>query len=137
MSVSFLFGVWLRLVIPAEPLHELTHMLVALPVAREVGLDRAPDGTAYARLEWPTDAPVAWVRLAHLAPTIVGVSSAVVVAVAFPSAVDVVGETGRWVAVSLGVPSAAGKIQLALGLVLGVNWVVFSIPSQQDLRPFQ
>jgi len=62
------------------------------------------------------------------------VSSAVVVAVAFPSAVDVVGETSRWVAVSLGIPSAVGKIQLVLGLVLGVNGIVFSIPSQQDLR---
>jgi len=137
MSVSLLFTVWVRLVTPAEPLHELTHMLVAAPFAREVSFERRPDGGAYARLEWPGDAPVVWVRLAHLAPTIVGVTTGVVVGLAFPQVVDVVEWAGMELAMAVGVPSAAGKVQLALGLLVTVNWVIFSIPSQQDLRPFQ
>jgi hypothetical protein len=135
--LSIVVGVWMRLVTPAEPLHELTHALVAFPVAEDVGIERGPDGGAFARLEWPSDAPVVWVRIAHLAPTIVGTSSAIVAAVAFPGVVDVVASTGAWVAVSLGVPSAAGTVQLMLGAVIVVNWVVFSIPSPEDLRPFE
>jgi hypothetical protein len=137
MSLNFLFGIWMRLVTPAEPLHELTHMVVALPVASKVGYERGPDGTAFAVLEWPTDAPVVWVRVAHLAPTIVGTLSAVIVAVAFPDVVNAVGQAGAWAAISVGLPGLTDEAQLMLSLVLATNWVIFSIPSQQDLRPFQ
>lgn len=108
------------LLTPARPLHEATHMVVARPFAR---VEYDPE-TIEAVLDWHPQTPVVWVRLAHLAPTLVGLSVAwfvLTVLVLFrpPIPLDFTPET--WTV-------------LLVGTV--VNWGIYSWPSYKDRHPF-
>jgi len=110
------------LLTPSVPLHELTHAVAAYPWA---DIDICLDGTdSRVTMDWDDDAPVWAVRLAHLAPTLVGLGIAMLLVVVF------------------GVPSVSGLGGLALhdlGLlvILFVNWVVYVFPSYADRHPFR
>lgn len=114
-----LFWLWCLLVTPARPFHEATHMIVAYPFA-----EVAYDATAIeAVLEWHPQTPVAWVRVAHLAPTIVGVAI-------FP--VVVAGFAPLFVVLS-GVSDGLAVLVLTF---VATNWVIYSWPSYKDRHPF-
>jgi len=129
-----LLGVFSWLLLPAEPLHELTHALVASPYA-SVSF-RMRGYAASARLAWPADTPRGWVRLAHLAPTLVGVMLGVC-AVPFLPVLDALLSTmGTEAAVLLGATEARQEMQVLVSLAALVNWMVFTWPSHSDRHPF-
>jgi hypothetical protein len=123
-------------VTPAEPLHEWTHMLFALPFA-QVSYERREDRGAYASLEWSSDAPLIWIRVSHLAPTIVGTIAVVVSLPALPWMLWTVERIGAQLAMWLGVPVLVEELRALVALFLLMNWLMYLCPSSSDLRPFQ
>lgn len=107
---------------PALVLHELTHAVAAAPFAST--RIRLFSDTPHAELRWQEGTPRLAIRLAHLAPTIVGVlTTALTVVTVAP-------------VLSMGLPSNPFHA-LALALLLGYNWLLYCWPSRQDRRPFE
>ena len=109
------------LLTPSVPLHELTHAAFALPWA-DVKVALAGEN-ARVEFDWSETTPTWAVRLAHLAPTLVGLGLLLVLVALF------------------GIPTASTLAHLAiheLGLVviLALNWAVFTYPSAADRQPF-
>ncbi|SFR34111.1 hypothetical protein [Halogeometricum limi] len=107
---------------PSVPLHELTHAAFALPWA-DVDIELA-GADPRVKFDWSASTPTWAVRLAHLAPTLVGLGILLVLVALF------------------GIPTASTLEQLAiheLGLlvILAANWAVFTYPSEADRRPFR
>lgn len=122
-------------VTPAEPLHEWTHMLFALPFA-QVSYERYEDGGAYAQLEWSSNAPLIWIRVSHLAPTIVGAVAVVVSLPALPWMLWTVERLGSRLATWLGTPALVEELRALVALFLLMNWLMYLCPGPGDLRPF-
>lgn len=105
---------------PPTLAHELTHAAAAWPWARRTELDHAPwHGAAYCDVEWEADAPAWAIRVAAVAPTILGSAFALAVL--------------SWIAVAGGSLPATGQRQAAW-LAVGAYWLVFWAPSTADLR---
>lgn len=103
---------------PIRILHELTHVLAALPWAEEWQIIIEP-GYAEARVAWDEHTPGWGVAIASLAPALVGALLASVVLVSallegFP--LPATAEAGLW---------------WALG---GVAWALYAAPSPGDLQ---
>lgn len=106
---------------PALVLHELTHAVAAAPFAStRVRLFTA---SPHAEMHWRPGTPRLAVRLAHLAPTIVGALCTVLTAVVAAPVL------------SAGIPSNPFHA-LALGLLLAYNWLLYCWPSETDRHPF-
>lgn len=131
MSLLVLLG---TLLTPAEPLHEVTHALFARPFA---STSFEWDGaSAQTRIDWERGTPLIWVRVTHLAPTIVGVAMGLVSVPFLPLLGGAVERMGAAVARLLGAPSAAPELSLLIAVCLLVNWVVYAYPSRGDRHPF-
>ncbi len=106
---------------PAIVLHELTHAAAAAPFAetRIQWFGAVP----HAEHHWQTDTPRVAVRIAHLAPTIVGVICTLTTAAV---AVPVIYE---------GLPANPFHAA-AIALLLAYNWILYCWPSVTDRRPF-
>lgn len=130
-----LFWVVATLLTPASALHELTHLLVAKPFAAETEYQRV-GLSERARLVWECGTPTAWVRLAHLAPTLLGVGMALVMLPLLPALEDAVVLVGTALAYQLGMPEAAPELSALVGMGVLVNWVVYAWPSYGDRHPF-
>jgi len=113
---------WLTLLAwPAFAAHELTHAAVAYPQASvSVGLrSRRP----YAEMDWTAGTPRPWIRLAHLAPTIVGcLVTAIVIATSTP--------------LLLGLLPSNPFLAAAVGLIALNNWMAYCYPGAGDRDPF-
>lgn len=131
MSLLALLG---TLLTPAEPLHEATHALVARPFA-QTSFEWS-GFSAQTRIEWEQGTPVVWVRVAHLAPTIVGVAMGVLSLPFLPLLGEAVERMGAALARLLGAPSAAPELSLLIAVCLLVNWCVYAYPSRGDRYPF-
>jgi hypothetical protein len=122
------------LLLPAEPLHELTHAAFAAPYA-DTSV-RMRGSSASARLAWREGTPEAWVRVAHLAPTIIGVLLGVC-AIPFLPVIDVALTTiGNQTAIVLGLPSLKPELRVLVSVSAMTNWLVFLWPSYSDRHPF-
>ncbi|WP_138798000.1 hypothetical protein [Halostella sp. PRR32] len=131
MSLLGLLG---TLLTPAEPLHEVTHALFARPFA---STSFEWDGaSAQTRIDWERGTPVVWVRVTHLAPTIVGVAMGLLSVPFLPLLAGAVRSLGVAVARLLGAPSAASELSLLIAVCLLVNWIVYAYPSRGDRNPF-
>ena len=104
--------------------HEFAHAFAALPFVERVDVTVGTSSAA-ASMKWRRDAPVLAVRVAHLAPTLVGLGLALVLVALFgvPDA--------AWLAYA-----AARPLDALVALVVGLNWAVFTYPSREDRRPF-
>lgn len=115
-----------NLLLPAMPLHELTHAAVGKVVGADVNVG-VDDVGAFATFRWPTTATKRDVRLAHLAPTIVGVViGSLLGALAFFT-LDVVQAIGYL---------SADVVRLFGAVYITTNWIVYSWPGPQDRDPF-
>ena len=108
--------------LPAVPLHEAAHAVVARAAGADVeaGVDgRRP----FVQMRWSAGTSRLAVWSAHLAPTVIGFGLLLVLVALFgiPSARDL---------------GSFAVHELALLVMLAVNWVVFSYPSREDRRPF-
>jgi len=129
-----LLGLLSWLLLPAEPLHELTHAAVAAPYADTSIKMRGT--AASARLAWREGTPRAWVRVAHLAPTILGVLLGVC-AVPFLPVIDTTLSTlGDQTALLFGAPGLKPEFRVLVSVSALVNWMVFAWPSHSDRHPF-
>jgi hypothetical protein len=137
MSVTSFLTVWVYLLTPAEPLHELTHMVFAAPFARSVSYERDGMWGAYADIEWSASTPVVWVRVAHLAPTIVGTAVVVACLSSLPWVIWFVERLGFRLATWVGIPAVADEFSALIALFSLLNWVMYCWPSSGDLRPFE
>ena len=104
--------------------HEFTHAVASLPFVERVDV-RVGSSSADATFEWRRDAPLLAVRVAHLAPTLVGLGLALVLVALFgvPSP--------AWIAYAVARP-----LDALVALIVGLNWAVFTYPSPEDRRPF-
>lgn len=106
---------------PALVAHELTHAAAAAPYAD--ARIRLFTTHPHVELHWQRGTPRLAVRVAHLAPTIVGLlCTAVLAVVAAP-------------AFAVALPSNPFNAA-ALGLLLAYNWWLYCWPSASDRRPF-
>ncbi|WP_226043552.1 hypothetical protein [Natrinema sp. DC36] len=127
---------WLTsLLVPADLLHEATHMVVAYPFAN-VGFERTRLG-AVSRIEWREGTPILWVRIAHLAPTIAGTIMGLLLVPFLPLLDHTFAQLGEAVAITMGAPEAAPEISLLIALAALINWIQFVCPSYGDLFPFR
>ncbi|WP_435360392.1 hypothetical protein [Haloarchaeobius sp. DFWS5] len=127
--------VMLVLLVPANPLHELTHVAFARPFASSTSVERS-GFAVWANLEWEAGTPVAWIRLAHLAPTLTGVTIACVSAPLLPLYARFVDVVGQATASLVGVPDAAPELSVLVAVSMLVNWLAFTWPSYSDIFPF-
>lgn len=117
----------LTLLTPAEPLHEATHAVAALLAGADVDVERSGLG-ASTRIEWQPGTPLVLVRLTHVAPTILGsMLGAAVAFVAFVSP-DVFLAVAR---------PLQDELEFVLSVYALVNWVIYVLPSYQDLFPLE
>ena len=128
-------SVLVRLLTPAEPLHELTHMVFAYPFA-DVHYVRDDVGPR-TQIDWQTGTPVLWVRLAHLAPTLLGMAILALTIIEWSRVAALVEWLGRGAAIAMGSSTASVEMTMLVALVLVVNWILFTWPSRGDRRPFE
>jgi hypothetical protein len=122
------------LLLPAEPLHELTHAAFAAPYADTSF--RMRGYAASARLVWREGTPRAWVRVAHLAPTILGVLVGVC-AIPFLPVIDAALTTiGNETALLLGASNLKPEVRVLVSVSAMMNWLVYLWPSYSDRHPF-
>lgn len=106
---------------PALVLHELTHAAAAAPFA-EVSIDLLST-TPNVEMRWSDGAPRLAVRVAHLAPTLLGGVLTALTTLTIGSLA------------SAAVPSNPFHA-LALGMLVSYNWLLYVWPSETDRRPF-
>jgi len=99
---------------PATLLHELTHMLLAVPWAAESAIIVDEDGPA-CYVTWATSAPRWGIVLASLGPTLLGA---------------IVGVLGLW---QLATSPPGSLNQLLLSAGIAAYWVIYVAPSEDDL----
>lgn len=102
------------ILLPAVLAHELTHAVFALPFGRVEKVTLVPPE---ATLIYPSGTSRFWIRLANLAPTLVG---------------TVIGlPVGWWILTHLALNLAI------IGYLVG-SWMVYTLPvSERDRRPFK
>ncbi|WP_396614115.1 hypothetical protein ACH9L7_20260 (plasmid) [Haloferax sp. S1W] len=110
-----------HLLTPSVPLHELTHALAALPWASDIDASLFRDD-AQVDVTLPEGTPLWAVYFVSLAPTLVGLGLLLIFIALF------------------GIPTISTVAEFAiheLGLlvILALNWVIFTYPSQGDRRP--
>jgi hypothetical protein len=116
MSVSILR----YLTLPATLLHEVAHVAVASPWADRVAIEWRPrTGGAMAHIDWRDSAPDWAMLAAGVAPFCLGLLAAGL-AIAH--------------ATSTGVPEPSGPLDWSRWSIVAMWWVVFVVPSRQDLR---
>lgn len=113
-------------ILPAMPLHELTHAAVGRLAGADVRMGFDEVG-AYAEMQWTPDTPILWARLTHLAPTIVGLFLGALVGAVTFFAFEPVQALGF---------VAADLLRLIASFWLAVNWFVYAYPGPADRNPF-
>jgi hypothetical protein len=103
--------------LPATLLHELTHVLAALPAAREVQLRLRPGDGADAVIHYREGTPRWLLRAAELSPFIIGLTGGVIAA-------------GWWVTVGTPIPSTLeGQVGV---LYVCYSWALYAVLSSGD-----
>jgi len=105
-------NVGLCLILPAVVLHELTHWIAARGVADDIRLHYQPDPAV--SVNWKADVPTWRLRLAKIAPTLVGLALTPLLAYWLVR--------GQW----------DGLISV---IIVTALWAVYTKPSADDLRP--
>lgn len=106
---------------PGVWLHERAHAVVGREAGAAVALEESTLGGRVV-LSWPADVARWRIRVAHLAPTLVGLAAAVLAFLALG-----VFDLGGWLASTQG---------LLASVYASVQWWLFSWPSAADRRPF-
>lgn len=114
-----------NVLLPAMPLHELTHALVGRLVGADVemGID---EWGPFASFEWPQSVTKRDVQLTHIAPTIVGATMGVLLGAMGFLLFDVVQVVGY---------VSADLVRLFAAVYITTNWIVYSWPSEADRAP--
>ena len=102
--------------LPPKLLHELTHVLFALPFASSVGLLLYPD--VHVAIDWTEDVPCWGVRTAQFAPLVLGL---------------LIGGAAVVYALTTGSAPQTTADYIAAGY-LAVYWWIYTKPSAKDLE---
>lgn len=121
---------------PAMPLHETAHYAAARLGGARAHVELDGEGGAETVIDWPASASRHWVRVTHLAPTLLSLGLGLLALPALPWLEATVAALGTGLAHSLGVPALAAECRLFMAVYLAVNAVVFAWPSPSDRRPF-